>query len=179
MTVRVYVMGPYSQGDRDANVQRALDVGTELLEAGHAPYVPHLSHFWELYRHHPYAMWLRLGIAYLEGCEAAVRIPGPSEGADREELRSRRLGIPIFGDVRSCLQALQEGPTHRTLPDRDGDLQGLWHLLMELPEKLRAKAFAHLNQLAQRLEDAESRDTSSRSAHGSTTEDEPRADQCL
>ena len=46
MRPRIYVAGPYTQGDSCVNTRNALDVGNRLMDKGMAPFVPHLSHFW-------------------------------------------------------------------------------------------------------------------------------------
>jgi len=39
---RVYIAGPYTLGDKEANVLGAINAATVLLDSGFAPYVPHL-----------------------------------------------------------------------------------------------------------------------------------------
>ena len=42
----IYIAGPYTASDRqgiDRNVNRAIDVGIEIFNKGHFPYVPHLT----------------------------------------------------------------------------------------------------------------------------------------
>jgi len=95
--VRIYVAGPYSQGDLAANVRRAMDAGTALLAAGHAPLVPHLNHFWHAHEPHPERTWLDLDLAWLEVADAVLRLPGPSAGAGAECDAARHLGIPVYG----------------------------------------------------------------------------------
>lgn len=94
--MRIYVAGPLSTGDVSANVRRALAVATRLLDAGHAPFVPHLSHFWDLVHPRDYERWMALDIEWLSTCDALVRIPGPSAGADREVARCEYLLVPVY-----------------------------------------------------------------------------------
>jgi hypothetical protein len=98
---RVYVAGPYTGGDVERNVKRAMDVADALTAAGHAPFVPHLYHF---LRKRSYDDWLRIDMAWLEKSDVMVRIPGKSKGADVEELRAKELGVPVLhleeGEVR-------------------------------------------------------------------------------
>ena len=94
--MRVYVAGPYSRGDVAENVRLAVLVADDLLDAGHAPYVPHLTHFWHLLKPREYEDWLRLDLLWLEQCEAVLRLPGESPGADREVARARELGLPVY-----------------------------------------------------------------------------------
>lgn len=104
--MRVYVAGPYTQGDVAANVRNAILAGDALLEAGHAPYIPHLSHFQHLLCPREYEVWMRLDFVWLRACEALVRLPGTSAGADREVAEARRLGLPVFFSMEEFLAHL-------------------------------------------------------------------------
>jgi hypothetical protein len=79
MSIKVYVAGPYSQGDVAANVSVAVSAGEVLHNAGIVPYIPHLSHFWHFKFPKPYIQWLDY---------------------DNEWLTlGRSLGLPIFTRV--------------------------------------------------------------------------------
>jgi hypothetical protein len=97
--MRVYVAGPYSKGGGAHNVRLALEAGETLLRRGYAPYVPHLNHLWHLVFPHGYETWLWLDMEYLETCDALLRLPGESPGADREVERAKSLGIPVYYDL--------------------------------------------------------------------------------
>jgi len=103
--LKVYVAGPYTKGDVVVNTRSAILAADALLEAGHHPYVPHLSHFWHLVAPRPYQDWLDLDLVWLRECDAVVRIPGESSGADMETAEARRLSIPVFGSVAELLEA--------------------------------------------------------------------------
>lgn len=94
--MRIYVAGPYSRGDREANVRRAIDAGTAILALGHAPLVPHLNHFWHERAPHSEATWLALDCAWLEVADAVLRLDGPSDGADHECALAHELGLPVY-----------------------------------------------------------------------------------
>lgn len=102
---RVYVSGPYAKGDAAENVRRAVLAADELLRAGHVPFCPHLSHFWHLLCPKPREAWLEYDLEWLRACDAVVRLPGESEGADAEVEAARELGIPVYGSVREFLEA--------------------------------------------------------------------------
>ena len=91
----VYVAGPYSIGDVAQNVRRAMEAAHVLIVAGHAPYIPHLAHFLHLHQPQDYETWMRLDLAWLSRCDALVRLPGESEGADREVAEAHRCNIPV------------------------------------------------------------------------------------
>lgn len=73
-----------------------MTVAHSLLTNGFFPFVPHLYHFMNIMKHVEYELWLQLDFAYIEVCEAVLRLSGDSEGADREEAYAKSLGIPIF-----------------------------------------------------------------------------------
>lgn len=93
---RVYIAGPYSQGEPATNVQRAIDAADALLSRGYAPYVPHLTHYWHAAHPHPYEEWMQLDFEWVKVCDCVLRLPGHSLGADREVAEAERLGLPIY-----------------------------------------------------------------------------------
>jgi len=95
--MRVYIAGPYTKGDVVLNVRKAVETGQKVLEKGHWPYIPHLTHFWHMLYPGEYQQWLDLDMEYLRVCHALVRIPGDSSGADLEVAEANRLGIPVYG----------------------------------------------------------------------------------
>lgn len=114
---RIYVAGPYSTGDAMANIRRALSVADCLIALEAAPYVPHLSGFFDLLFPHPWAFWIEQDLQWLACCHALVRLPGLSAGAGIEVDQARRLGLPVFalgedlslpGDFLSWLAAWSE-----------------------------------------------------------------------
>jgi hypothetical protein len=91
----VYVAGPITKGDQAVNVRRAMDVGSELLAAGHMPFVPHLTWFWHLVTFTDYEQWMAYDFEWIKRCDALLRIPGDSPGADREVEHATRLGLLV------------------------------------------------------------------------------------
>ena len=98
--LKVYVAGPYSNGDVAQNVANAIKAGDELLEAGHIPFVPHLTHFWEMQHSHEWGEWLDYDIEWLKECDILLRLPGKSTGAEIEMQVALAHGIPICYSVR-------------------------------------------------------------------------------
>lgn len=94
--MRVYVAGPYTNGDVALNVRAAIEAADRILKAGHAPYVPHLMHFWHLVCPGPYEQWIQFDLEWLPVCDALVRLPGESSGADGEVRLAESLGIPVY-----------------------------------------------------------------------------------
>lgn len=109
LVLRVYVAGPYSS-DPERNTRAAIAAGNAILDLGHAPMVPHLTHYWHLHSPRPYEDWLRLDLAWLAAADIVLRLPGESPGANREVERARSLGIPVAEAVEELVaMAAAEG----------------------------------------------------------------------
>ena len=99
----IYVAGPYTGSDRqeiDQNVNRAIDVGIEIFNKGHFPYVPHLTDLVdrrarEVGREMRWEDFMAWDSPWLLVCDALIYI-GKSRGADIELDKARRLGKTIF-----------------------------------------------------------------------------------
>jgi hypothetical protein len=103
---RIYVAGPYSQGDVAVNVRTAYN---RLADSGFAPFVPHHTHFWHMMFPRPYEEWLRLDLAFLPCCDAILRLPGASNGADGDVNAARQAGMPVFTEIDSLIRELSDG----------------------------------------------------------------------
>jgi hypothetical protein len=114
-----YVAGPISIGDQIANCRAALDAGEQLRRGGYAPFVPHSLVLWHLLHLVPYEAWLEYDFAWISRCDALVRLPGESLGADREVAHARLCGLPVFFGVEAFLRDAPHAGTEldaRTLP---------------------------------------------------------------
>ena len=98
--MRVYIAGPYTNGDVGVNVHNAIRAADEVLELGHTPFVPHLTHFWHLLFPHPYETWTRIDNAWIPHCDVVLRLLGESKGADDEVELARTYDIPIIHSPR-------------------------------------------------------------------------------
>jgi hypothetical protein len=96
----VYVAAPMTRGVIAHNVHHAINVGAELLAAGYAPFVPHLSQLWDMVRPTAYEDWLDYDFAWIDVCHAVLRLPGDSPGADREVAHAASKGVPVFYSIR-------------------------------------------------------------------------------
>lgn len=92
----IYVSGPYTKGDPATNTRDALEAGTIILNAGHIPIVPHLSHFWHFLFPRAYEEWMQYDFELIQKCDILLRLPGDSNGADREVRVAAQLGIPVI-----------------------------------------------------------------------------------
>ena len=54
---------------------------------------------WHLISLHEYKEWLGYDLSWLERCDALVRLPGESNGADGEVNRALALWLPVFESV--------------------------------------------------------------------------------
>lgn len=65
----IYIAGPYTRGDVANNVRRAIEAAHLVIEAGHAPVVPHLSHFLHMHQPLPYETWMSIDLQFLSMME--------------------------------------------------------------------------------------------------------------
>jgi hypothetical protein len=122
----IYIASPYTQGDVAVNVATQLDAAHRIMDAGHLPFAPLLSHFLHLHRARPYEDWVQLDLDLLRKMDALLRLPGESSGADGEVKRAIELGITVlFGweefeewrqewshDWHDALQPITPGDIH-------------------------------------------------------------------
>jgi hypothetical protein len=106
---RVYVAGPYTTGDPVLNVRAAIEAAERLIDAGHTPYVPHLTMLWHLVSPKPYEDWIAHDLEWLAVCDAVLRIPGDSGGADLETSEARGGDIPVFTRIEDIPDAALNG----------------------------------------------------------------------
>lgn len=107
--MRVYLAGPFRQGDQLVNVADAAMVGIQLRLAGHCPVIPHLKGFAHMIRPMPDAFWLEWDMDLLAMCDCLVRLPGPSIGSDAEVERAKVLGMPVYYGKDAFLDAVGRG----------------------------------------------------------------------
>ena len=120
-TIKVYVAGPLtSSGSVAANIKQASDMGFELMKWGHSPYVPHVMYIWECFSDDfagEYERWMELDFSWLSVCDALIRLPGESKGADREVEYANKNFIRVFHTLWDFLrwadelEMKAEGPT--------------------------------------------------------------------
>jgi len=93
----VYIAGPYSS-DPETNVANAMCVAELVLTKGGIPFIPHLTHFWELFAPKEFEFWMAYDLILIASFDKVVlvRIPGESTGADIEELFFNRAGYRTY-----------------------------------------------------------------------------------
>ncbi len=122
--MRIFVAGPWGDYSRKdpwevaANVAKANWVGQQLLHLGHEVYVPHtMCAGWATT--FPKSQMLSLDRSFLEHwAEALFRIPGYSEGADKEAEIARLCRLSVFATG--------------TLPTLQPRTEAIWRLLWSL-----------------------------------------------
>ena len=97
--MKIYIAGPYTKGDVAENVRLAIHEADYVSRLGHVPFIPHLSHFWHMLIPHDYEFWMDQDMQWLMVCDAVLRLPGESNGADREVEKAKELNMPIFYSV--------------------------------------------------------------------------------
>ena len=130
MRPRIFIAGPISQGDLLDNIQQADAVFFKLVEAGFAPFNPVLSVFagsaneWPAFfsailaearavHSIPWEKWLAISCEWITACDAVLRLPGESKGADLETEIANTKGIPVFTDLATLI-AFFKGSSYAT-----------------------------------------------------------------
>jgi hypothetical protein len=91
----VYVAGPITR-DPFGCVRQGAAAWERCREAGVVPFIPQLSVLQEMVAPQPYEAWLAYDFDVIRHCEALVRLPGLSTGADREVAFAHELRLPVF-----------------------------------------------------------------------------------
>jgi hypothetical protein len=101
----VYVAAPYTHPDPVENTHLLIHAVDQIAHEGVVtPLAPHLTLLWHMVRPHPLDFWYAYDLAALARCDALLRLPGPSTGADRELEFASDRGIPVFTE-KSALYA--------------------------------------------------------------------------
>ena len=88
----IYVAGPYTNPDPVNNTGKAIRAGHLLLMQGFIPFIPHLT----LQHPQPIEVWYHYDNEWLKKCDALIRLPGDSDGADDEVALMRKMERPVF-----------------------------------------------------------------------------------
>jgi hypothetical protein len=94
--MKIYIAAPYTKGDVARNVYNAIEAAEELVALGHTPFIPHLTHFWHIIIPHPIDFWYKQDLAWLDCCDAVLRLSGESVGADNEVMFAQKKGMPVY-----------------------------------------------------------------------------------
>lgn len=103
----IYIASAYGRRRRlssvrkERNVQKSIEAGRQLILKGHTPFLPLLYHF----VHRDWSetpdedKWHRICLAWLVKCQAVLRLPCKSSGADDEVELGKALGLKIYYDI--------------------------------------------------------------------------------
>lgn len=95
--IKVYIASPYTIGDTAENVRAQMDIFNTLANTGKiAPFAPLLFHFQHLVHPRRTDDWLAMDFEWVKTCDAILRLPGESRGADLEVQFAQSFDIPIF-----------------------------------------------------------------------------------
>lgn len=106
--MRIFISGPYCPRDCDLheaarlaqyNVDQAIGIANILLDKGHYPFVPHMTHY--IHTHHTSTkprgdLWYKLDDTFLYYWAEALYYIAPSPGADHELDLAKNLGLKIY-----------------------------------------------------------------------------------
>jgi hypothetical protein len=94
---KIYIASPYTFGDKEKNVKVQIDAYWFLFKNGFIPIAPLLAHF--VHVHYPlnYERCLKIDFELIKICQGVLRLPGKSDGADKEVIFAKHdLSIPVF-----------------------------------------------------------------------------------
>jgi len=100
----VYIASPYSIGDKLTNVKKSLEVANILMNKGFTPYAPLLNHFQNEMFPRPEIDWLVFDVSWISKCDALLRLPGRSSGADQEISVANMIRKPVFYSIEELLK---------------------------------------------------------------------------
>lgn len=97
--MHIYLAGPYTlpRGGEAENTRKALLVAEELRKVGHKVFVPHLMYSgWAGVFGLTWQQVMDECLAWVTRCDALVRLPGESRGADAEAELAEDLGLTVY-----------------------------------------------------------------------------------
>lgn len=105
--VRVYIASPYTLGDQQENVDRKINMTAYLIDNGFFPFAPLLCHYIDQKHPKAYETWINWCNVWLPQCNAVLKLPGASKGADLEVELAISKNIPVFYDVEDLTNAFK------------------------------------------------------------------------
>ncbi len=92
----LYIAAPYTHPDPVVNANAAIRVATFIYEnTEYLPVVPHVSLLWHMVTPRPPQFWYDLTLEQMLTCDAILRLPGHSAGADNEMDVAAASGIEV------------------------------------------------------------------------------------
>lgn len=98
----VYIAGPITIPDPISNTHNAVVIADELYSDGICvPLVPHMNLLWHFICPHETEHWYEYDMHVMKRCEAVLRLPGESIGADAEVSQALDWAMPVFHSVEA------------------------------------------------------------------------------
>ncbi len=104
----IYIASPYTLGDVAANVAVQIEAAHKIMDAGHCPVAPLLSHYLHIHRQRHYQDWIDIDLALIPKMDIVLRLPGKSSGADGETALAEKLGMPVAYGWKALWPLLKE-----------------------------------------------------------------------
>ena len=101
----VYIAGPMTHGNQFDNFKNAIAVADRIFKRGHCVVVPQLTFFWNMLHENSYEAWLAMDFQWISKCDALVRIPGLSDGADREVVFAHKSQKLVFQGLNEFMNS--------------------------------------------------------------------------
>jgi hypothetical protein len=107
----IYVAGKYSANTKKeikANVKGAIEAGLMIMQKGHVPIVPHLSHYMDKmaaergFSVH-WETWIAMCFNLIDRCDALF-VLSESPGANAEIAYARKRNIPVYRNFDAIQQ---------------------------------------------------------------------------
>lgn len=104
----IYLSHPISKGNQFANIHISAKAYIELMNMGFIVYWPGGSVLCEMIMPQHYESWMTQDKAWIDRCDAVVRLAGESNGCDREVLHAKENGIPVFYGVGELQKFMED-----------------------------------------------------------------------
>lgn len=107
----IYLAGPITNGGEKYNwaaIRHAEEVAVTLEARGYAVHCPQSSARWPGADTIPWQSWVESGKAWVKVCDAVLRLPGESMGADLEVDYADAKGIPVVGSIEDLDKLFKE-----------------------------------------------------------------------
>lgn len=111
----VYIAGPFTTGDPEENIHNALDATAHLMTEAHEAglvVIPVVPHLWATIPEEVMEEedWMEVCLGAVGRCDALIRLPGESPGADEEVDVALAGGTLVFDSIHAFIyHASNEG----------------------------------------------------------------------
>lgn len=112
----VYIAGPISS-DPHNNTHTGMKMWDLLHRKGMAPIAPHWSGLQQMAFPLPYDTWILHDFQIIARCDALLRLPGESKGADLEVQHARNMGVPVFFSLKALEEWAERWSKTRSMKD--------------------------------------------------------------